>query len=65
MADNQKLRLQITIDKKTRRLLDLLKDDNTGLSSSEIIGQGIWLWAEKTSPETLKRMHSENLRRAK
>lgn len=65
MAENQKLRLQITIDKKTRRLLDLLKDDNRGLSPSEIIGQGIWLWAEKISPETLKRMHNENLRRDK
>ena len=64
MAENQKLRLQIAIDKKTRRLLALLKDDNGGLSSSEIIGQGIWLWAEKNSPETLKRMHNENLRRA-
>ncbi len=30
-----------------------------------LLKSNIWLWAEKTSPETLKRMHSENLRRTK
>ena len=53
--------MQITVNEKTKLLLEMLKDDNRGMSASEIFDNGVWAWAEKFSPETIKRLHSDNL----
>lgn len=60
MADNYKQRMQITINEKERVLLDMLKEDNKGISASEIIDSAIWLWAEKYSPESIDKLHRQN-----
>ena len=35
--------MQITINEKTKQLLEMLKEDNKGISASEIIDNAIWL----------------------
>ncbi|MDM0492989.1 hypothetical protein QTH32_01220 [Clostridium perfringens] len=61
MAENYKRRMQITINEKTKQLLEMLKEDNKGISASEIIDNAIWLWAKEQSSETIEMMHKRNI----
>lgn len=54
-------RIQCYVDDKTADLLEILKEDNPGVNVSEVIRNGVWLYAEQKSPESLATLRQKNL----